>query len=71
MNKYVLILCLLLCGCEDCSKPTKSICIKNICYPLMIYNAATKSMMPITSCHCVEYKEVPNECYKEQTDELI
>jgi len=70
MSKYILILCLLLCGCKDCSKPTESVCIKSSCHLLMMYyNAATKTMMPIRRCHCIEYKEIPNECYKEQTDD--
>lgn len=65
MRYLILIMLLMLSACEDCSKPTKQICVKKHCYPAFFYNAAIKTIIQTTSCHCLEYKEVKNECYIE------
>jgi hypothetical protein len=70
MKYLVLMLLLTLSACEDCSKPTKQICVKKSCYRTFFYNAAIKTVTTSTLCKCLEYKEVKNECYfKEQKDD--
>lgn len=62
--KYLLILGLFLTACDSCNKPTKTVCVRSETQTIVTYNAALKGMFPITVLRCVEYKEVPNECYK-------
>ena len=50
-------------ACEDCSKPTKQICIKQDCHTFFAYNAAIKTITSHRICNCLEYKEVKNDCY--------
>ena len=62
--KYLLILVLFLTACEDCSKPTKDVCVAWETETIMTYNAALKMMFPITISNCIKYETIPNECYK-------
>ena len=65
MRYLILIMLLILSACEDCSKPTKQICVKQDCYRFFYYNPAIKTVTSHRSCKCLEYKEVKNKCYFE------
>lgn len=69
--KYLLILVLFLTACDNCDKPTKKVCIREETEIIMAYNAALKMMFPTTVSRCVEYKEVPNECYRGEKDDKV
>lgn len=76
MNKILILILGLavltnLCAtCEDCSKPTKMVCIERSCKNTFFYNPSTKSMMPTKSCKCLKYEEVRNDCYFEKKGEI-
>lgn len=53
----------LLSGCEDCSQPTKKVCVRMHTVPIVIYNAAARTPMITMQAVCDEYTVVPNECY--------
>ena len=67
--KYLVYFCLFmaiithLVSCDsDCNNPTRKECVERKCHFTMIWMG--RSWMPTTRCKCVEYKEVPNECYR-------
>ena len=56
-------------SCEDCSNPTKMVCVEKSCKNTFFYNPAIKTMMPTRSCKCLKYEEVRNDCYFEKKGE--
>lgn len=65
------ILCLmllsLLVACEDCSKPTRKECVS--WYPIIVPVTVGKTIVMQSILTCGKWIDVPNECYKEQSDE--
>ena len=69
MSKILCLMALLLIvACDDCSKPTKKVC--EYWYPIIVPVTVGKTIVMQSILTCGKWIDVPNECYKEQSDEV-
>ena len=67
MKFFVLIFLFLVTACDDCSSPTKKVCVKRICNPVVVM--AGRVPVVSTVCRCVAFAEIENECYNQNEGE--